>query len=672
MADLVIDSLRGGLNETDAPTALAQDACVTAENVEFHKSMLGEKRLGTANVTLTGSAIDLNSLLKSVSWMYRHLPSADESAAELWYLAIPSDGSQAFGLARKTTVWSAITPFDNIDVTRTATSDTPIGRAFRLHAASIHGKMFLAYRSTNATDRLHVWDGTTLRRAGLVAPTAAPSVADTGAAATFKGKRYYRVRFTVQSAGVTTLRSEPSAVTTFTPSGAGTSARITKPAASSPSEGETHWEVEASINNADFYRITTVVVGTTTYDDSISAYTVGYAANGTLSEDIGDYTLPWSAKFVVTDEDRLLVLGAWENAAYGSRVAWTTVTNEPGVGNDERIPIDTDQNIDLDGNEGGEITAASRSINGVIYVFKIGRIYTLTRTQIRQRAYDINCITKARGAIPGSLVEGVDENGSPALFFLDINVGPCRVDQNGVIHNCGYDIFKTTWRSVNLSAKDAIAHGVHYAGSRQTHWWLATGSSETPTKKIVLQVNHQRPGENGLRRGWATWSSGRSVTAYSSCMFADNVNDGVARSKRLVPFVGLVETGGDRNLIQRCDTGTTDSGSSYAATVKTRPFIFGNLLGRFGTLAGVLLAKAATGVTVSLRVIRDFGIEVSSARDCDLTATSANEDQVIRPLDNFAQVEMRSVQLEFGDLNSNGGAWEVNMIAAQEDPQETM
>lgn len=663
MADFVLESWRGGLNESDPPTALAKDACVTAENVEFHKSTCGEKRLGTANVTLPAIA----ATMKAVPFMFRHLPSADESAAELWALFTPSDGTQAIELWRKTTAWTAVTMFgtDSIDVTTS--------RLFRVRAASLHGKLFLAFKSTNSADRLHVWDGTSLRRVGLVAPAAAPAVATAGVG-TFTGKRYYRVRFTVQNgSGTTILRSEPSATTTFTPGGLGLSARITKPAASSPSEGETHWEVEASINNGDFYRLSTVVVGTTTYDDSIAAYTTGYAASGTLSEDIGDYTLPWSAKFVTTDDDRVIFAGAWENSAYGSRVAWTPVTNDPGSGNDERIPIDTDQNIDLDANDGGEITGISRSMprgnDSVLYVFKLGRIYTMTRTQIRAKAYNIDCVTKARGALPGSLIEGVDESGQPALYFLDVNVGPCRIGASGILQNCGFDVFKTTWKSVNVDATH-VCHGVHYAASRQTHWWLATGTSNTPTKKIVLQVNEQQAGISGLRRGWSTWSSGRSVSAWSSVMFASNIDAGVARSLVLVPFVGLSELAADRNLIQRCDTGTTDSGSSYTATIKSRPFILASLMNKFGAMAGALLGKAASGVTVSVRVIRDFGLQSSTARDCLLTPTST-EDQVIVPLDNLFQSEMKAMQIEIGDLNANGGAWEVNMIAMKERPEES-
>jgi len=660
MADFSIDSLRGGLNNTDPANSLDKDQCVVAENVEFHRSMLGEKRRGTSAVTLG----TVSATLKTVPFLFRHLPSTDENAAELWALYTPTDGSQAFDLQRKTTAWSSVTPFDSIDVTN--------NRHYRLSAASLHGKMLLAYRSVGGTDRMHVWDGTSLRRMGLIAPTAAPSVADTGVG-TYTGKRYFRTRFTVQSSGVTILRSEPSAVTTFTPSGTGASARITKPAASSPSEGETHWEVEASINNADFYRIATVVVGTTTYDDSIAAYSVGYAASGTLSETIGDYTLPWSAKFVATDEDRFIFAGAWENSQYASRFGWTPVTNAPGVGNDERVPTQTTNALDLDLGAGGEITGLSRSINGYIFLFKLGRIYKISRTTNVDRAYDSLCITTARGALPGSVVEGLDEQGRACLYFLDPRVGPCRLGAGG-LQTCGFDILNT-WATVNVDAA-LPCFGLYFPKKRQVHYWLATNSASTPNMRIVGQTNNMRPKDDGVRRGWATWSSGRSCTAASSaCLYASNIEANSTRSLDLVPFVGVSDTA-DRSMIQLCDTGSSDGGA-YAASVKTRPYILGNLLNKFGTMAGAVLATTASGVAFAMRAIRDFGVETKTVDgiSCTLTASETaaggSPTQVIRFVDNLFNSELRALQIEFGDLVSNSGLWEINMIAFKEADQET-
>jgi hypothetical protein len=650
-------NLRGGVNETDPPSALPEDQVVIAENVEYRRSTCGEKRRGTTNVTLAA----LSATLTIVPFGYRHLPSADATAAELWVLYTPSDGTQAFAIHRKTTAWSAITPADDVDVT--------VGRNYRLSAASLHGRMFLAYRSVGGVDRLHCWDGTSLRRVGLATPSAAPAVADTGGAATYTGVRYFRVRYAVLSGSTVLRRSEFSATTTFTPSGAGTSARITKPAATSPAEGETHWEIEESINNADFYRIATVAVGTTTYDDSIAAYTTGLkGAGGVLSEDAGDYTVPWSPKYLTTDQDRLIIAGSWENSAYASRVGWTPVTLDPGVGNDERIPLDTNNSVDLDGLDGGELTGISSAINGYLFAFKLGRVYKGTRTGQRDKAYDWICITSERGAVPGSVKNGFDAQGNACIYFLDPTVGLCRIGAGGLQH-AGQDVL-TTWRTFN---KDATlpCHGLYYPDAHQLRYWIATSGSLFPNKMLVLHTNLSRDFADGVRKGWATWSEGASVSAYSSWLFSDNIDANTTRSLSIVPFVGLGEVGGDRNLIQRCDTGSTDRGASYTAYVRTRPIFSGGLLQKFGTLVGVVLAKAASGVSMAVKTIRDFGLETKTSEAVSLTPVGT-EDQVIRPIDNLTQSEMFALQVEFGDLLSDGGLWEVNSIAVMPREEENL
>lgn len=649
-------NLRGGMNSFDPPSSLPDDQVVLAENVEFRVSSCGEKRKGTTNVTLG----TVGSTYKFTPFLFRHTPSADETAAELWALYTPTDGTQAFLLQRKTTAWSDVTPSDDIDVTS--------GRLHRLSAASLHGKMFLAYRSVGGVDRLHVWDGTSLRRTGLATPSAAPSVANTGSGS-FTGQRFYRVRWAVLSGSTVLRRSEPSDVTTFTPSGSGSAARITKPTGTSPAEGETHWEVEASVDNANFYRLSTVAVGTTTYDDSVAAYSVGYASVGTLSDDAGDNTVPWSPKFVVTDQDRLILAGSWEDSSFASRVGWTPVTLDPGVGNDERVPITTDHTVDLDGLDGGELTGISSAINGYLFAFKLGRIYKGTRTGDINRAYDWICLTQQRGALPRSVVEGFDASGNPCVYFTDPKIGPCRIGVGGIM-TAGQDVLNT-WKTVNRTATLPI-HGLHFPDAHQVRYWVATNGSDLPNMMLVLHTNNARDFADGVRKGWAQWSEGDSVSAVSACLFADNIDDNTTRSLNLVPFVGVTETaGGDRNLIQRCDTGSTDRGSTYTAYIRTRPIMSGGLLSKFGAMVGVVLAKAATSVAMAVRVIRDFGLESKTSSDLDLTPESS-EDQVIRPIDNLTMSSMFAMALEFGDLNADGGLWEVNGIVIGERAEESI
>src|SRR5579859_474908 len=497
MEDFILNSLRGGLNVQDPPTALQADQCTVAENVEWWLSMCGEKRKGTANVTLGGAGYT-GGVDTAVTFLFQHLPSIESQAhanpgdmadAELW--ALWSDQANFTGQGHleryANATWNDITVADPIDIS--------IGRIYQHRAVSLHGKMFHAYRNSRAADRLHVWDGTVHRRVGLATVNAAPTVFNTGVG-TFSGVRYYRVRFIYQTA-TNLLRSEPSLPVFFGPSGTRSGALVVRP--SSPGEGENGWELEASIDNVIYYRIGTFNIGLANATDTISAYTVGYQSVGVLSEAIGNYTVPWSARFVVADQDRLLIAGAWETNSLSSTVGWTPVANDPGTGNDERIPVSTANTINLDGQDGGDITGMSQSINGYIFVFKWQRIYKLTRTNNINQAYSSQLLTTARGAMGGSLVHGIDENGNPCLYFLDPKVGPCRIGSQG-LQTCGYDILKV-WGTVNMDALQPCV-GLYYPDKQQVHYWLAVNGSLVPNQRIVLHTSNVQtitaPGTSNL------------------------------------------------------------------------------------------------------------------------------------------------------------------------------
>lgn len=653
MADSIfsINRIRG-FNDTDPPTTIGEDQCVYARNVEFDKSALGERRLGCDNITLP-SSITGNANIQAITFLHRHLPTTDETAAELWVMGQHLT-TQNVVLTRKTTSWTDATVSDTIDVTS--------NRGFEVSAQTLHGKLFLAYRTVGGTDRLHVVDqsGTTVRRCGLAEP-AAPSVADTGTPGTvYSGKRYFRVRYTVQSSGVTIRRSEPSDATTFTPSGSGTAARITKPA--TISESETHWEVEASLNNSDFFRIATVAVGTTTYDDS-TAFNTGYAAN-TLSEDTGDYALIRSGKYLAADEDRLLIGGSWEDDDYASTVSWTPVFNADGVGNDERHETDTDPHLALDNFEGGPLTGLSNPVAGFLWATKRSHIYRLRRTNNRVKAYEADKVSDSIGALPGSLVQGVDQFGQPCLYGLDPRIGPWRTGGPRLITSCGRDIL-TTWRTVKPNAIIAC-RGVFYPDSRQVHWWIATSSSDYPNLKIVLQTNHTREMEDGVRNGWAT-ADGTIAAAYSVCLFSSNIEDNTTRNLTLRPFIGVSSSNG---YVLRCDTGNDDNGTAYSARIVTRPYILRSILGKFKVLAAAILAVVHATADLNVTVIRDFGLEEPRTVEIDFAA-SASETQVVKQLRSLVAAQLYALQVEFEDVASPSGQWQLNRMDMRITPEES-
>ena len=118
MPKFSLESLRGGLDDTSAPAALADDACTLAENIEFFSSMLGERRSGCAAAELPAS-VDEDTDFDAATWMYRHLPDNTLTTAELWLLAQSLTASDNILVRRTKTVWSTVTQSDAIDSTVT-------------------------------------------------------------------------------------------------------------------------------------------------------------------------------------------------------------------------------------------------------------------------------------------------------------------------------------------------------------------------------------------------------------------------------------------------------------------------------------------------------------------------------------------------------------------------
>ncbi len=638
MASFTIASLRGGMNNTDPAISLPDDQCILAENAEFVASMLGERRRGT-------DAIDLPASISGkdrVPFVFRHLPTGDETASELWVLGVT--GTTTAVLAKKDTAWSDIT-----------ISDTPTltgAYQYQWQGKSLHGKLFLAYKSD--VDRLHVVDAgaTAARRVGLKAPTAAPTAANAGSGS-LAGTRYYRQRYTVKDGSTTLRRSEPSAVLTFAPSGSGASITVTK--AADTGENATHWELEASLDNANFYVLATTVVGTTTVSDTQSL-NAGYAGF-TLSEDIEDYALIPSVKYLAVDGDRLLWARSYEDAELASRFGWTPVYAAAGVGNDERVETDTDPYVDLDAQDGGPITGLSDTVLGANWIFKSRATYKAIRTGKRNAAYAVIKYSDAIGAVDGSVVTGVDAAGQPCLYFLDLSQGPCRLGVGG-IKRCGEDL-RTTWSRLNVNAASVVASAVYYPEAKQVIWNIAVDSGDTPTVGIVLHVDKAREFADGIRRGWTTWT-GTRASALSMCLYADNVDANTTRSRRLVPFLGLSGSG----LVHRCDTGITDNGTAYAATITTKPYLLSSLLATFEVTSAVLLAKVVASAAVTLKCIRDFALQTTATvSDVSLAGSGGAETDTVVALQDLAGANLRVVQFQFTDVASPAARWEINQLA---------
>jgi hypothetical protein len=661
---LIISSLRGGQNDTDPPSSLPDDQCQLAQNVEWTASRVGERRLGTSPITLPAFL----SAHSKVTWLSKHLPDGDESASELWAFGMTS--TTALGsFARKTSTWQAeVTPLGNLTGGNAArTSDDS---KMKFNAVSIDGKKFIAYRTgllTGASwgtgaNRLMVWDGTNLRRSGLVNQSSGHSLDVTNTVTgidpdfgPLTGVRYYRWRDIVHSGSTVLVRAEPSDAAGWILYGPGgvSVERIGSGGTATDDSHSTGYEIEASHDGVNWYNL-----GIGPIEDVTTA-AEGYAAAGfTLSEDVGDYTPFPNVRYLLADDDRLVGAGTFRNAG-NSRVIWSPVRTANGVGNSERYELDTDPFLDLDSNEGGVVTGlAQPGGTGTIYVFKHRRIYKLTRMNRRDKAYTADIITSKFGALHDSVVEGLDSSGRDCAYFLDPIVGPCRLGIDGV-QKCSADI-TTTWKTVNVDADITVCSRYFNPNTLQVIWHVATDTSDTPDAAIVLHTKETIETATGIRGGWAYWTGDR-VKALDAIMYAENIEDNTTRSLKLKPLLAYVGNG----LIHQGDVGSDDNGTAYVARIITKDYLLGRLLSRFGITASFLMGKVTSGAQLVIKAIRDFGKGGSSEAYTSPTVSMTSvdsEEYAIRSLDDFKMQECQAVRFEFTDTTPAGsGRWELDM-----------
>lgn len=627
----VIADLRGGRNGVDPPWAIRDNECVDAVNVDWWRTTFAHKRGGmSASSTTFSSGGPFTGI---ISTLIRHVPGNDQTLAELWAV----DDANVIGRMAASTTFTAPTM-----------KDAATGNGWDYTSASINGKLMLAYKTAQA--RAHGYDpnasgGAQVKRLGLAAP-GAPSVANTGSGSYAAVLRYYRVRVTVQVAGVTKYRSEASSSTSFTPSGSGTAARVTQ--GTLPGEGETHWELEASTDNSTFYRIATVAIGTTTSDDS--AATTSYNTNP-LSATTGFYTLWPSVKFMAADQNRLLGFGDYTSTNKQSRLYIGAVIGSSDIGDDERLDTTTNYYLDFDESDSGIPTGLAGPIYGSYFVFKDRQVWQLTPTGQPSLPYQQTAISKTSGALAHlAIARGEDANGNPALYWMS-HRGPYRWTLSGLeyIGRNIEDYTITGNASINLTATNVVARTVYYPDKRQVWFWWATGTSADPNVGMIYDV---------LTGGWSRIPT-TDLLANVRCvtMFSNTI--GASMSLDLKPYVG--QTGAVRRL-WKCDAGATDNGTPFRAYVVTKAVEPGSA-GFFGDMGDpLILAQAATGVKVTDTAIGNFGVFSASA-DADLTPTANGESRVSRRLMGLSFSDnLFFVQHQVGDAQATAGAWTIERI----------
>lgn len=635
----VIRDLSGGRNGYDVAIAFSENdrECADAVNVDFYKSKLGNKRGGMSALSLTFSAG--GPFTGVISSAFRHVPTTAETAAELWLF----DDAGIVGRLAGATTFTAPT-----------FKDAPTGNAWDITAASINGKLFLAYLS--AVDRLHCWDPVSnqVRRTGM-AVMALPTVANTGSGSYAAVQRWYRTRATEQRSSVTVRRSEPSASSAaFTPSGSGTGAVVTQ--GTVPNELETHWEVEGSIDNVTFYRLATVAIGTTTYTDSAAPST--YNTN-TLSAATGTYALQSSYKFIAADQNRLLGFGNWTSTNKQARVEVSAVIGALNVGDEERIDTTTNYFIDLDENDSGVATGLKGPALGNYFAFKDRQVWQLTPTGSVSAPYRQTPLSKSIGAIAAmGIVIAEDATGNVTIDWMS-HRGPYRWGIGGLEY-LGRNIEDYVLggnATINLAATKVTARMVYYYDKRQEWLWFATGSANDPTVCFFRDVQSE---------GWTRVPTGDLLANVRCvCLFSNTV--AASMSRDLKPYVG--QTGAAARF-WKCDTGTDDNGTLFQAYVLTKAAEPGGA-GFSGAVGdAVLLAKAASGVTITDTVTADFGLQTRTGTA--LLTAAGSETRVSKRIEDSGFAGVQFVQHQLGDAAAISNAWTLDRLVVPWTRQEAV
>jgi hypothetical protein len=635
---LVIDNLRGGRNGTEPPFLLRDTSarggaeCLEALNVDWWRAAVARKRGGASPFILQGQGGGGNPITGVVSFLGRHLGGIDDTQAAIWMADDATNPNIAV---------QRFTP--SAGLFKPPIGDPCTGKGWDIQAASIRGKYMLAYQS--GAPRLHCWDPTTdtIRRCGLAAPPSGFTMADSGSGTYPANGRGYRVRVVTMSGSLVTRRSEHGPQGYFVPSGTGAGVLITF--GTSPGEGETHWELEASIDLVTWYLLQRLTISTPSYLDSTAITTYGSLP---ISASEGTYNLPRAYRYLAVDQNRVLGFGSFTATDPQNRLEFSAVAGSTNIADEERIPL---QNyIDLDEVDSGIPTGLIGPVFGAFYAFKYRQVWKLTPTGNVNQPYSLYPVSKVVGAISQNSIDlGEDGEGNPVVYFMSTR-GPYRLGVVGLEY-LGLqveDVIQGPTKTINLDA-NVVAHTVYHLQKRQVWFWYASGTSLDPDTKLIFDIEHS---------AWAM-HDGPSARARCSLMIARVI--AASSSHDLKPYIGQID---GIQRVWRCDDDTVmdDNGTPYQAYVVTKPYVLGGM-GAYCTVAqGTLMATASAGTTLQHVITRDFGKE-TKVSTVDLTPSASGESRVMRLLDSSSMAGCWVVQFTWRDEVPVANRWTIDAVS---------
>lgn len=463
-----------------------------------------------------------------------------------------------------------------------------------------------------------------------------------------KTPRFYRQRWSRQVGGITVGMSEPTAIVSFTPSGTGTAVQITR--ATAVSESETHWVIEASIDGVTFYQIGTAALASLVFNDTND--TTGYPAFP-LSPLTGFFSLPPAAKFIAADQGRLLMFGSYTTTDKQNDVVFSAVIGSSDISDEERIDTTTNYRLGLDENDSGVPTGLIGPVNSSYLAFKDRQSWLLTATGLTSQPYNSKNLSKTVGAVcEFAMDKGEDESGNACVYWMS-HRGAYRWGLSGIeyIGRNMEDFVLPGGNSqaqINLAATNVVAVVRYIPDKRQVWFWWAIGSSPDPNCCAFYDV---------ITGGWTRVAIGDQLASIRcAVMFSNTIGASMSRDQK--PYIGLAIP---NPQLRKGDTGTDDAGTNYQSYIVTKAYEPGGQ-GYEGEVGdALLLAKAASGVTITHATITDFGIQSKPSTGL-LTPSAAGEARVSVKFQESGVANIKFVQHQVGDGAAVSNAWSLERL----------
>jgi hypothetical protein len=631
-----------GRNGFNSPDALLPNECADMVNCYRGAANFAQKRGGANNMPMANAPF--SGIISSLGV---HIPGTDPTSAELWATDEASVPEPGVVLGR----------FSANNWTTPTLPDAPTGNGWDFDYQSLDGKFHIAYK--NAANRHHVWDGSTVRRTGLAPAVAAPTVANQGSGSYPATLRYYRVRFVQRDAGVNVRTSEPSPSVSFTPSGTGGAARVTRPTA--PSEGETHWILEASEDDATFYQLGTppTALATTTFDDNVLPQNYD---SFPLSPTVGSYALQKNYRFVAADQNRLLGFSSYVPTDPQNRIEFSDIVGGTILGAAEIAPAGNNY-VSLNERAAGAITGAAGPIDGFFLAFLYSQVHKLVPTGNPAIPYQPVCISAVIGAVNNQgIVLAEDEEGNPCAYWMsERGVYRWGGQQVRYIGNGVEDLILGPTSVMNTSATKVITHAVFNRDKREIEWFFAVGAENEPTTTSIVfhigRVGGTAPSDRPIYSYW-TRNTGEHCKARASVLYAATLGTAVSRSVK--PYIAY---SGANNKIWKTDT--TDLNDAGAAF---RGFVTSRVMTQWGQQndgeVGLCFVqtKSANNVTLTQTLIGNFGQDnYTSNTIADLTPEN-NETRVFRQFQGIGRSGLKNAQFVWGDEGASNNTWFIDKV----------